>query len=119
MRLRIRSSMPRMAYMNVAIRMSATSVGMLRLGRTRSYISSIKIAPVSIKRLLIPLNSPIEMNALRHDISTVAISDWVAALREEKLRADIDDGFLQRTFLPRLHLPARDLDFLKSGRIDD
>jgi hypothetical protein len=49
----------------------------------------MKTAPVSISRLLIPLNNPIEIKALRHDSSTVAISDCVAGLRDEKLRAAI------------------------------
>jgi hypothetical protein len=49
----------------------------------------MKTAPVSINRLLIPLNNPIEINALRHDSSIVEISDCVAALRDGTLGADI------------------------------
>jgi hypothetical protein len=78
----------------------------------------MKTAPVSINKLLIPLNSPIEINALRHDSSIVEISDCVAALRDGTLGADIRDVSCNR-IRPFLHLRDAVLDFLKSGGIDD
>src|SRR6185312_11078423 len=57
---------------------STTSVGTLRLGITRSYTSSMKNDPVSIRMLLMPLNTPTATNVLRQAASAVASSERTA-----------------------------------------
>src|SRR4051794_34639886 len=54
-----------------------TSVGTLRLGRTRSYTCSMKNDPVSMRTLAIPLIRAAAMNADRQDVSAPRSSHGV------------------------------------------
>src|ERR1700758_3916438 len=75
--------------------MSPTNVGTLRLGSTRSYTSSMKTAPVSMRMLLMPLIKPVATKKARQDAraapsSAAALSSGAKNL--EKLRLIVLTG---------------------------
>ena len=62
---------------------SPTRVGTLRLGKTRSYTSSMNSEPVRLRRLINPLKAAMPINAARHDASAPRSSDPASSVEEE------------------------------------